>query len=694
MIGHDLRVADAHSVTLIYIDILYLYSPVPIRMNSHDNMDYGRGEDHDGSNKRRRVEPRDILGVPSSALASLGSNSNTVWSGESDWSHFPVADALAIPSFDHERQLTEPPLVWEASMGTQSRENTRLQAHSGGPECPPQFDHQRSVMPWEQNLKDISPSSIAFVRSDAFSRSNAIARHFSKVDRHSENRSESNGEYQICFGMICSGSVKLDLKTNTTQSPLKVSIKPFGEMTARALVSLSSDFMVHLDAFVQVGQRAGYAKSGNRISEPFDVHVIIYGDRQASDGVGKSLMEHCIFLQHPQGQDSTVPYDNPHYLKRPGSKIDISCVSGMKEHEGHQLLTTGTIASIYVSSQGPPTWREVNSSIRLKTELMAHQKKALAMMVERERGTIEFDNDFATLWTVVSGVDNKRRYKNIVTGHTQEVRPNLCLGGLLADDMGLGKTLTVLALVARSLDDERTETHMPQSTNRTSHDQGSKSTLIITPKSTLQSWDEQIRKHIRSGSLKVHVYHGVRNMSDPSKLSEFDIVITTYGTLLTDWSNTTKVSSKRTKVLHSCNWHRVVLDEAHFIRDSMAKQSRAVHSLTAIHRWCLTGTPIQNRIEDLGALLIFLRVEPFDTRSTFKNYIANPINANKKRSMERLQLLVGAIALRRTQASIKTELLLPSRFKFYRGSQIHGLGKGPVYEQPESNSRGGRPGIQ
>ncbi|MCJ1431110.1 hypothetical protein MMC27_000461 [Xylographa pallens] len=687
-------------------------------------MDYEYSErEDDSSNKRRRVEPRDFLGVDSVALALSGSDSNTSRPVESNCSYHPVADAVAIQSCDHDWQRTKLPIVWEASTGTQLLENIPLQAHAGGFECPSYLDRHRSVTPTStigahsvypdlsgcsttsesnsslltdnasqyyippgQNLKEISPSSVVFVRSDASSRSNTVANLNSKADTvigYSENRSKTNSEYEICFGMIRSEATKLNacvLRTNETNARVKVFLKPFRDMviirdrksdsylghldtlTAKALASLSSNFIVHLDASIQLGERVGHTNSGNRIAELVNVYVIIYGDRQTSDDVGKSLMEHGIFLQHPQGQDETVPYDNPHYLKRPGSQIDVSFINGKREHEGHQSLTAGTIANIFISSQGPPTWREVNGSMRLNTELKAHQKKALAMMVERERGIIECYNDFPTLWTVVSGLDNKYRYKNIVSGLTQEARPSLCLGGLLADEMGLGKTLTVLALIAGSLDDYKREAQIRQSMKRASYGQGKcNSTLIITPKSTLQSWDEQIRKHVRSNSLSVHVYHGKRKISEASKLTEFDIVITTYTTLLADYSYTAKGSSKRINILHSCHWHRVVLDEAHVVRDSLAKQSQAAHSLTALHRWCLTGTPIQNRIEDLGALLLFLRVEPFDTLSTFKYYIADPINANKERSLERLQLLVGAVALRRTKESIKTELLLPPR---------------------------------
>ncbi|MCJ1401479.1 hypothetical protein MMC11_004693 [Xylographa trunciseda] len=678
------------------------------------------GQEYDGSNKRRRVAPRDFLGVDASGLAPSGSDSNT--SG----SYSPtIADAPAVRSFNNSWQRTDSHFVLEPSISTQLQRDPPLDAHSSGsewiqgPEChgslssmdaesidPVQADLSPSqapntavpllfpyggaqdTTPCESEYEEIAPPLSVIAGGNVCSGLNTIPSRVSddRVHHHSLSHigiRHTIDEHEVCFGMIRTGSVKGNsavLQTNTLKSRMEVSLKQLGQMTsiherktdkyigyldaetATALSSLSSNYLVHFDAYMPVKQRARCAKSASERTELSGVHVIIYGNHDDLNGVGKSLWEHDVSLQHPQGQDETVPYDNPHYLIRPGSEIDVPYIGGMKEHQEHQLLTASAIASIFVSSQGPPAWRKVNASTRLKTALKTHQKKGLAMMIERERGNIEGNNDFATLWTVNSGVDNKHRYKNLVTGRTQQSRPNLCLGGLLADEMGLGKTLTVLALIAESLDEQRTEQHTRQSTDQISHEQGHRrSTLIITPKSTLQSWDEQISKHVHPGSLKVHVYHGIKKVSDVSKLLEFDIVVTTYATLLTEWSSTRKGSSKRTKFLHSCNWHRVVLDEAHVIRDSMAKQSRAVHSLIAQHRWCLTGTPIQNRIEDLGALLIFLRAEPFDTRSTFKHYIADPINTGKEQSMERLQLLVGAIALRRTKESVKNELLLPPR---------------------------------
>ncbi|CAG0899091.1 unnamed protein product, partial [Cyprideis torosa] len=97
--------------------------------------------------------------------------------------------------------------------------------------------------------------------------------------------------------------------------------------------------------------------------------------------------------------------------------------------------------------------------------------------------------------------------------------------------------------------------------------------------------------------------------------------------------------------LGSVVWRRVILDEAHEIRNTNTQKSKAVCSLRATHRWCLTGTPIQNRERDLFALLRFLRAAPFDEEKLWKQFVENKSVAGLKR----LNLLVKALVLRRTK---------------------------------------------
>jgi SNF2 family DNA or RNA helicase len=96
-------------------------------------------------------------------------------------------------------------------------------------------------------------------------------------------------------------------------------------------------------------------------------------------------------------------------------------------------------------------------------------------------------------------------------------------------------------------------------------------------------WENEIASKFESKSLRVCLYYG-RNRDD-EELRKYDVVITTYGTLSSDF----KESGEKTG-LFGLHWHRIILDEAHTIKNSKAKISKAAAGLEADFRWCLTGT--------------------------------------------------------------------------------------------------------
>lgn len=97
------------------------------------------------------------------------------------------------------------------------------------------------------------------------------------------------------------------------------------------------------------------------------------------------------------------------------------------------------------------------------------------------------------------------------------------------------------------------------------------------------------------------------------------------------------------------------------MRNRTSKTFYAVKALKARHRWCLTGTPIHNRLDDLGALVTFLRVDPFDDPGVFRDTFLAPINDGHSAGWERFRLLIKAIALRRTKTNLNAEINLPPR---------------------------------
>ncbi|KAF8634441.1 hypothetical protein AX15_000890 [Amanita polypyramis BW_CC] len=226
------------------------------------------------------------------------------------------------------------------------------------------------------------------------------------------------------------------------------------------------------------------------------------------------------------------------------------------------------------------------------------------------------------------------------------------------------------------------------------------------------------RSRVREGTpLRIYIYHGNARRPDPAFLADFDAVITTYATLASEFSKQNrcfavgeeeeeearssdgaslvevdecgnpflkppkpkKNALKRkkstlaaisngldsTSPLQSIHWFRVVLDEAHSIKETGTVGSRASCDLVADRRLCLTGTPVQNKLDDVFALIKFLRLHPFDDKNTWTEFIGTPVKFGQDIGIARLQMIMKCITLRRTKESKaedgKTILALPPR---------------------------------
>ncbi|GAA96374.1 uncharacterized protein L969DRAFT_91492 [Mixia osmundae IAM 14324] len=225
----------------------------------------------------------------------------------------------------------------------------------------------------------------------------------------------------------------------------------------------------------------------------------------------------------------------------------------------------------------------------------------------------------------------------------------------------------------------------------------SRATLIVCPLSTVQNWESQIAEHTKRSSaefgkaksakakgLSVYIYHGNNRTQYAHDLADHDIVITTYSILATEYSRqglpeddtssssddsveiieSMAVEAKKEKakarkrkrkaegkpsVLQQVEWYRIVLDEAHMIKEHSTIQARACCDLAASRRACLTGTPLQNTLNDLFSLLRFLRLEPFTERHVWNTYIGSLVKNQDPIGIARLQVVMRHLALRRTK---------------------------------------------
>lgn len=249
-------------------------------------------------------------------------------------------------------------------------------------------------------------------------------------------------------------------------------------------------------------------------------------------------------------------------------------------------------------------------------------------------------------------------------------------GGILADEMGLGKTLQMIGLMLR--------------------DKVGSLNLVIVPSIALSQWISEINRHA-PGAFNVIVHHG-RTKNDRFRIDEdkYNLIITTYGTVESEYR-------RKSGQLHSLRLRRIVLDEAHTIKDNRSSTTKAISMLNAERRWGLTGTPIQNRVNDLLSLVKYLKMDPhsfyfckkcsckslfwlrFNEQENYKYHgkcvcghassshfswwnrrIANPIRELGQTDQgaglfERLHAIIKQMILRRTKVHLEKSLGLPSK---------------------------------
>lgn len=165
--------------------------------------------------------------------------------------------------------------------------------------------------------------------------------------------------------------------------------------------------------------------------------------------------------------------------------------------------------------------------------------------------------------------------------------------------------------------------------------------------------------------MTCYVYHGPNRVQDSKKLASYDVVVTTYNVITSEWKGDGENASTG---LYSVKWWRVVLDEAQSIKNKNSKSAQGCCGLSSVNRWCLSGTPLQNNVDELYSLIRFLRIAPMDDYSVWRSKITTPVsNGQGELAIERLQTLLSVIMIRRTKAVLSKQtgnadmLSLPSR---------------------------------
>uniref|UniRef100_A0A914YX81 Helicase ATP-binding domain-containing protein n=1 Tax=Panagrolaimus superbus TaxID=310955 RepID=A0A914YX81_9BILA len=258
-------------------------------------------------------------------------------------------------------------------------------------------------------------------------------------------------------------------------------------------------------------------------------------------------------------------------------------------------------------------------------------------------------------------------------------------GGILADDMGLGKTLSMISLIVSQKFDRKNNAEIKEKldADMKKHFSSEKNiypgycTLVVAPASVIYQWEKEIKDRVKFGKLKVYIFHGPKREKNPNLLARNDIVITTYNTISSElgedklqksddsddndfiddkWYSKKNQKSKKViskyntkSVLAQIGWERIILDEAHNIKNRKSLMSKGCCQLHAFKRWALTGTPIHNELWDFYSLIKFLRISPFSDQGYWKMHMSD---MSGKVARERLNTLVKSILLRRTKKQI------------------------------------------
>ncbi|KAJ5114563.1 hypothetical protein NUU61_000322 [Penicillium alfredii] len=259
-------------------------------------------------------------------------------------------------------------------------------------------------------------------------------------------------------------------------------------------------------------------------------------------------------------------------------------------------------------------------------------------------------------------------------------------GGLLGDEMGMGKTIQAVSLIMSDF---------PQRAP----------TLVIVPPVALMQWVSEIKDYT-DGKLKVLVFHNsdskVKNLTK-TDLGKYHVIMISYSSLESTYRKQEKGWSrsggtvKEDSAIHSLHYHRLILDEAHSIKQRTTGVAKACFALKANYKWCLSGTPVQNRIGEFFSLLRFLQVRPFACYfckqckceqlqwtsnkegrcsecshtgfhhiSIFNKEILNPITEGRtqqerKAGLSKLRLITDRIMLRRMKQEHTSSMELPPK---------------------------------
>ncbi|KAM3578372.1 hypothetical protein VKS41_009118 [Umbelopsis sp. WA50703] len=454
------------------------------------------------------------------------------------------------------------------------------------------------------------------------------------------------------------------------------------------------------------------------------VFIILYSQPNNMKQVGLNLRHHNVHLEEPPFFNPSCRYQNP-------NPNVSNTTNNRNKYSAYNSFESN--AQVMVDQ----TKREISELLdSIPSTFTGKKQPSQPTVYTDENGTIILeDDDIGNVQDIEDDDEELDESKRHIEGlkvalMKHQVRGVQWMidreankssnGGILADDMGLGKTIQTMGLLLSTLN-ECENTNALERNGSSRPTKNKKITLIVTPLALIQQWANEIRSKTQDGRIKVLVHHGQSRSRDATSFLHYDVIITTYQVVASDYpaiekgrkkkqvindmnfdtrSESSVSSSKKRRngedaaedeqsstvsspgfgmldytglpdehssgllpsngygPLFQVKWHRIVLDEAQQIKNRNTRASLSCTGLQASKRWCLTGTPLQNNVDELFSLLRFLRIQPLCNYNHFKTTISAPIqNGQSQTAMARLKAVLMAIMLRRTKSILKDENL-------------------------------------
>lgn len=340
----------------------------------------------------------------------------------------------------------------------------------------------------------------------------------------------------------------------------------------------------------------------------------------------------------------------------------------------------------------------------LSVSLLRHQKIALAWMLQKETrslhclgGILADDQGLGKTISVIALVQMQRFLQSKSKPEGQSDHKPEALN--LDDDDENGSATLEKGKQTGESDDVKLIPEATTSISELSRRRPAAGTLVVCPASVLRQWARELDDKVADeAKLSVLIYHGSNRTKDPLQLAKYDVVLTTYAIVTNEvpkqplvdeddedqkngekygLSSEFSANKKRKKTfnvgkrgkkgrngidssvidsdcgaLARVGWFRVVLDEAQTIKNHRTQVARACCGLRAKRRWCLSGTPIQNAIDELYSYFRFLKYDPYAVYKSFCFTIKYPISRNSIHGYKKLQAVLRAIMLRRTKGTL------------------------------------------